>query len=72
MHRLRQDMLAEQLNALSLKALSDAIGHAERKWTSTINIAIGHNDSTAYHDVRIKAKTLRYTIDIDGALCCRR
>jgi CHAD domain-containing protein len=36
---------------------------AEQKWLAAINTAKVRKDVAAYHDVRIKTKTLRYTIE---------
>jgi len=65
LHRLgRRALMSSNVSRLSLGNLSDAIERAERKWIATLADAAAHGDSGGYHDVRIKAKTLRYTIEL--------
>jgi CHAD domain-containing protein len=51
------------LETLSAEALNAAMRQAEQKWLGAINTAKLRKDPAAYHDVRIKTKTLRYTIE---------
>jgi CHAD domain-containing protein len=52
-----------RLKALSVEVLNTAMRQAEQKWLAAINTAKVRKDPAAYHDVRIKTKTLRYTIE---------
>ncbi len=51
------------LETLSAEALNAGMRQAEQKWLRAINTAKLRKDPAAYHDVRIKTKTLRYTIE---------
>jgi len=65
LHRLcRRSLLSGHSEGISIGTLRDAIEQAEHKWLSTVDDAIAHDDPGAYHDVRIKAKTLRYAIEL--------
>lgn len=65
LHRLvRRALMSANVKRLSLGNLAEAIEQAERKWIATLTDAAAREDSAGYHDVRIKAKTLRYTIEL--------
>ena len=51
------------LKTLSAGSLNAAMRQTEQKWLGAINTAKLRKDPGAYHDVRIKTKTLRYTIE---------
>jgi CHAD domain-containing protein len=53
----------EHLKDLSVGGADRAIRQAEQKWFAAIVRAKARRDPTIYHDVRIKAKSLRYTIE---------
>ncbi len=65
LHRLvRRALMSANVKRLSLGNLAEAIEQAERKWITTLTDAAAREDSAGYHDVRIKAKTLRYTVEL--------
>ena len=53
----------QRLKALSVEVLNTAMRQAEQRWLAAINTAKLRKDAAAYHDVRIKTKTLRYMIE---------
>ena len=53
----------QRLKALSVEVLNTAMRKAEQRWLAAINTAKLRKDAAAYHDVRIKTKTLRYMIE---------
>ena len=56
-------LCGRRLNSLSVGVLNSAMRQAEQKWLAAINTAKLRKDAAAYHDVRIKTKTLRYMIE---------
>lgn len=56
-------LCGRRLNSLSVGVLNSPMRQAEQKWLATINTAKLRKDTAAYHDVRIKTKTLRYMIE---------
>jgi CHAD domain-containing protein len=54
---------ARRLTSLSADVLTTAMRQAEQRWLAAINTAKVRKDAAAYHDVRIKTKTLRYMIE---------
>jgi CHAD domain-containing protein len=51
------------LETPSAEVFNAAMRQAEQKWLQAIHTAKLRKDPAAYHDVRIKTKTLRYTIE---------
>jgi CHAD domain-containing protein len=64
LRRLTDKALSGQrLKSPSRGVLDTAIRQAEQRWLAAINTAKVRKDAAAYHDVRIKTKTLRYMIE---------
>jgi CHAD domain-containing protein len=65
LRRLTKKTVGERrgLETLSAEVLNAAMRQAEQKWLRAIHTAKLRKDPAAYHDVRIKTKTFRYTIE---------
>ena len=67
--RIRKVIHDQLRKAAPWPELGSAIPQVQQKWSAAINSAAASKDSRHFHDVRIKTKTLRYTIEFLSQLC---
>lgn len=59
-----QQIVLKSLKQVSVEQFVAAFDKAKQKLSSSIRAALDSNNSSYYHDVRIKTKSLRYTLEL--------